>query len=131
MDMKCNFTKGDKAFICENNILISSEAPFYVKYLLDYKIKEDLTCITSNRNILINTDSKYSLVAADGFHCINKTYKETYATEEWKNAGFDSNSIITVLENLHLSQDYIRSCVSETMGNRFTEFVLALKNQRI
>jgi len=128
MDMKCNFTKGDKAFICENNILISSKAPFYVKYLLDYKIQEDLSCIVAENNILLNTENEYALVAADGFHCIDQTYQKTYAAEDWRNLGFDKNSKIIVLEDQHLSQDLISSHLSEAMKNRYAELLLALKN---
>jgi len=94
MDMDCQFTPGDKAATLENNILLSAGSPFYVKYILDYDIKEDLHCFAANNNLLHAIRSEKPVVAADGYHCFEHSYQETFDFDGWKELGFDENSIL-------------------------------------
>jgi len=93
MDMHCNFTPGDKAFESEQNIMLSSGSPFYVKNILDYDIKEDISCITSDHNIFQYTGTDETIFGADGFHNVKNTFEQTFGKKQWQEAGFDHNSL--------------------------------------
>ena len=92
MDMEGKFSPGDKVFFCENNIMISSAAPFYVKYLLDYEIKEDIFCFAADNNIFHNIKTEEPVIGGDDYHNRNHTYGKIFTLEEWKEKGFDRNS---------------------------------------
>ncbi len=101
MDMKCNFVPGEKAFSCERNIMLSSSAPFYVKYILDYDVKEDLSCIDADNNVLQSTNTEWPAIVGDGFHIFKNTYERTLNKKESSENNLEKYSLfICSNENL-------------------------------
>ena len=93
MDMKCNFKPGDIVFESMHNIMLSSGSHFYVKYILDYEIKEDLSCIESDHNIFQFSGTGEAVLGADGFHNVENTYQKLFQEAPWREAGYDRNSL--------------------------------------
>lgn len=127
MDMNCQFTPGEKAARFENNLLISDGVPFYVKYILDLDIKEDLQCIAANNNLLHEIRSEKPVVAADGYHCHHHSYKETFDFDEWRELGFDQQSTLIGPDQPVIPSPLVHQMPNPKMAELYEQLQKALK----
>lgn len=77
MDKEKQFHPGEKLFDFSGNLCIADGMPFYMKYILELPVKQDLTDVWSgNDNYCIQLDPACTVNFVDDYHFINKTWRQ-------------------------------------------------------
>lgn len=112
MGRDLKFTPGDIALIFSNNIMVSSGEPFIVKYMLDYQIKEDLSCIESDSNIMQSIYNELPVIVCDGFHIFDMTYQVKLGEKELRSQNRLEKNSLFVCSAEPLSSEVCRRFIS-------------------
>lgn len=127
MGRDLKFTPGDIALIFKNNIMVSSGAPFIVKYIMDVKVKEDLTCVASDCNIMQSINKQIPVIVADGLHIFEMSYQLQLGEKELRSANKMEKNSLFLCSSDQLPHNVCENIVSPETESLYRQLFRTIK----